>query len=74
MRYYLVIIYQCFINNYDPYSKSQLVDRNVTALCNLIKKLIANLVKLQKLQILYHNKNVKEQSYQSKNVITWSSE
>lgn len=50
-------------NNHDPQSKFQSADKNTMTFYNLIKKLKANLVESQKLQMFYHNKNVKKRLY-----------
>lgn len=51
-------------DNCDLQSQTGLIDENVVALCNLMKKFKTNLAESQKQQTLYHNKHIKKRLYQ----------
>lgn len=61
----LLVYYLCmsYINNCASQLKSQIADKNLATLYNLMKKFIVNLTKLQKLQTLYYNKYIKKRIY-----------
>ena len=60
LGYHLRISYK---DNLDPRSKSWSADENLATLRELMKELKVNLIELQELQTLYHNKHVKEGTY-----------
>lgn len=60
LGYHLQISYE---DNLYPQSKSRAADENAAALQDLMRELKGNLTESQELQILYHNKNVKEHTY-----------
>ena len=57
-----------FKDNCDIRSKSRMAYENAAALRDLLKRLKVNLVESQELQVLYHNKHVKERSYRKENL------